>query len=106
MWRAAEGEYRVDYNKSVVEVCRDFVAFAVNKTGSLDIICRPWAPAAYRRQLPSWIATLADRETQDGLHARVQADALVGLAGTNKKQHNASRRYPVAYSFDGQSIGT
>jgi hypothetical protein len=102
MWRAAEGEYRVDYNKSVVEVCRDFVAFAVNKTGSLDIICQPWAPAAYRRQLPSWIATLADREIQD----RVQADALVGLAGTNKKPYNASRRYPVAYSFGDQSIGS
>jgi hypothetical protein len=104
--RAAEGEYRVDYNKPVVEVCRDFVAFAINKTGSLDIICRPWAPAAYRRQLPSWIATLADREFQDGLYARAQADALVGLAGTNKKPYNASRRYPVAYSFGCQSIGS
>jgi hypothetical protein len=107
MWRrAAEGEYRVDYNKSVVEVCRDFVAFAVNKTGSLDIICRPWAPAAYRRQLPSWIATLANREFQGGLYARAQADALVGLAGTNKKPYNASRRYPVAYSFGDPSIGS
>ena len=102
--RATEGEYHVDYNKSATEVCRDFVAFVINKTGSLDIICRPWAPAAYKRQLPSWIAPLADCEFQDGLYARAQADALVGLAGANKKPYNASRRYPVAYSFGGQNM--
>ena len=105
IWPAAKGEYRVGY-KSVVEVCRDFVAFAVNKTGSLDIICWPWAPAAYRRQLPSWIATLADCKFQDGLYARVQGDSLIGLVGTNKKPYNAWRRYPVAYSFGDQSIGS
>jgi hypothetical protein len=102
--RATEGEYRVDCNKSVTEVCRDFVAFVVNKTRSLDIICRPWAPAAYKRQLPSWIAPLANREFRDGLYARAQADALVGSAGTNKKPYNASRRYPAAYSFGDQNI--
>jgi hypothetical protein len=102
--RATEGEDRVDYNKSATEVCRDFVAFVINKTRSLDIICRPWGPAAYKRQLPSWVAPLADREFQDGLYARAQADALVGLANTNKKPYNASRRHPVAYSFGGENI--
>jgi hypothetical protein len=102
--RAAGAEYRVDYNKSATEVYRDFVAFAINKTGSLDIICRPWAPAAYKGQLPSWIAPLADREFHDGLYTRAQADALVGPAGTNKKPYNASRRYPVAYSFGDPNI--
>ena len=102
--RATEGEYRVDYSKSAAQACKDFVAFVINKTRSLDIICRPWAPAAYKPQSPSWIAALADREFQNGLYARAQADALVGLAGTNKKPYNASRRYPVAYSFGNQNM--
>ena len=97
--RAADSEYHVDYTKSAVEVCKDFVAFTINKTGSVDIICRPWAPAAYRHELPSWIATLADRGFQKGLYSLAQADAFVGPAGVNKKPYNASRRYRVSWSF-------
>jgi hypothetical protein len=97
--RATESAYRVDYTKSAVEVCRDFVAFVINKTKSLDIICRPWAPATLRKQMPSWVATLADREFHNGLYARAQAEALTGVAGINKKPYNASRGYPVSYRF-------
>jgi hypothetical protein len=99
-WRGiSDSEYRVDNRKSAVEVCRDFVKFVVYETRSLDIICRPWAPAAYRKELPSWIATLSKPAFENGLYAPVQADALVGTVGINKKPYNASRRYPASWRF-------
>ena len=105
-WQRAAAMYRVDYAKSAVEVCRDFVAFVINKTRSLDIICRPWAPAAYRTQMPSWVATLADREFHNGLYTRAQAEAFTGVAGIGKRPYNASRGYPIIYSFGEQSSST
>ncbi|KAF1953868.1 hypothetical protein CC80DRAFT_537139 [Byssothecium circinans] len=40
--------YVVDYSKRYVDICADFVQFAINqqpdRTRALDIICRPWAP--------------------------------------------------------------
>jgi heterokaryon incompatibility protein (HET) len=60
-----------DYSKTVLDVYADFILHCIHHSGSLDIICRPWAPihsnrhAVYdirtvkleTRPLPSWIAT-------------------------------------------------
>lgn len=44
--------YKVDYEKPFSDVCQTFVAFCIQEskdsTRALDIICRPWAPAARR----------------------------------------------------------
>jgi hypothetical protein len=103
-WRSRrkETEYRIDYEKSVVEVCKDFVSFVVSNTRSLDIICRPWAPAAQKSELPSWVATLADTNFKHGHHARAQADALAGPASMKKKPYNASRRSSMSFNFGKQ----
>ena len=41
-------KYEVDYSKSYVDICQQFIEFAIHqqadKTRALDIICRPWAP--------------------------------------------------------------
>jgi hypothetical protein len=50
-------EERPDYSKSVKEVCKDLISHTVNSFGSLDIICRPWAPVSL--DLPSWIPTIS-----------------------------------------------
>ncbi|KAJ4300998.1 hypothetical protein N0V90_003087 [Kalmusia sp. IMI 367209] len=46
--------YVVDYTKSYVDICADFVQFAINqqadRTRALDIICRPWAPESKRTE--------------------------------------------------------
>src|SRR5277367_6755213 len=34
--------FPVDYSKSYFEVCRDFINFAIQQSGSLDTMCRPW----------------------------------------------------------------
>lgn len=42
--------YPVDYNQPFVEICKDFMNFAIRQadrtdpTRALDILCRPWAP--------------------------------------------------------------
>ena len=39
--------YRVDYDRPVIDVFKDFVAFSIRKCDryhALDILCRPWAP--------------------------------------------------------------
>ncbi|KAK7898062.1 hypothetical protein LTR67_004694 [Exophiala xenobiotica] len=44
----------VDYSKEPRDLFREVTEFIVKSSGSLDIICRPWAPKA---GLPSWITT-------------------------------------------------
>ena len=40
--------YDVDYTKPYVDICQEFIRFAIHqqaeRTRALDIICRPWAP--------------------------------------------------------------
>jgi hypothetical protein len=38
---------KVDYALSFEEIATRFVAFCIKSSASLDIICRPWAPADY-----------------------------------------------------------
>ncbi len=43
--------YNVDYRLPVIDVYKEFIAFAIRKssgTRALDIICRPWAPRVKR----------------------------------------------------------
>lgn len=67
----------VDYSKSVKQVCKDLIDHTVNSFGSLDIICRPWAPAS--PDLPSWIPTISRHAFASGSDGRrINADTLVG----------------------------
>ena len=82
-WRteaALRPSLRVDYQKDMLQVFTDFIAFCVHRSDSLDIICRKWAPSRrikrirvadrprYRGRappleeihLPSWIGLLKD----------------------------------------------
>ena len=45
----------IDYGKPLAQLCDDFICFAITKSGTLDILFRPWAPND--RNLPSWICT-------------------------------------------------
>lgn len=74
----------------------------VIRSGSLDILCRPWAPNAQDLLkkgyvddlgLPSWICSV-DRspfsERPDGNYSRVNADLLVGDADAVRRRYNAA----------------
>ena len=40
--------FEADYGKGILEVFKDFVAFCIQTSGSLDVIYRHWAPSQYR----------------------------------------------------------
>lgn len=81
----------VDYKKSVFEVCRDFLAFTINRSHSLDMICRPWAPDD--NMLPSWIPRLSGKAfglSTNKTYRRVNADPLVRSPGWDRGHYNAA----------------
>jgi len=52
---AGTNKFQVDYSKEPRDLFREATEYIVRNSGSLDIICRPWAPKA---GLPSWIPTI------------------------------------------------
>lgn len=99
-----------DYSKNILEVFKDFVAYCI-RSGSLDIICRAWAPNTRRPltlkeriavqmnpenipkiELPSWIPLLADSPfglpSQAPFGRRKAANSLVG--GPQRRPYNAA----------------
>lgn len=92
----------VDYNKSVLEVCKDFVAFVTGRSRSLDIICRPWAPSGEDFELPSWVCTrdgLAFERGEDRKYFRVGPDPFVGTPSLGRKIYNASGKTKAVLRF-------
>ena len=89
-----DGTLRIDYGKTTLEVYQDFVVHAIQRSQSLDLICRHWASSVSEKEadLPTWV-----RPFQSSLQApldssvseRTTADSLVGLPGHNS--YNASR---------------
>ncbi|CAK3785712.1 Hypothetical predicted protein [Lecanosticta acicola] len=83
-----------DYTKTVLEVYADFVKWVVDTTGTIDILCRPWAPAERKQggrkhrtisRLPSWIR-IAKQE--DKSRRGMESTSFAGLPGRNP--YNAS----------------
>jgi Heterokaryon incompatibility protein (HET) len=102
--RAVDRRITVDYNKTVYEVCKDFLVFAMAQSESLDIICRPWAPdpdLSKEPDLPSWIPKLSSApfELVDKVYKRVEADPLVGSPGIGRKNYNASGKWKSIWRF-------
>ena len=89
---STHNQITVDYNRPIFEVCQEFLRFVIDRSHSLDILCRPWAPN--NPDFPSWIPQLADSAfgiSQHGVHRRVNADPLVGRPGYSTTTYQASR---------------
>lgn len=112
-----------DYDKSVTDVFRDFVEFSIHQSGSLDMICRCWAPVVklaenpntrdksrgrQRQQsqgqsfmkFPSWIRSVehaAYGRPKEHLVGRMNGDSFVGTP--NRKLYNAAPRTIPIYRF-------
>ena len=99
-----------DYNKSVIEVYRDFIRYCVETSESVDIICRCWAPIErqsaalnsariskkkedkpkLKAKMPSWVALLTKSpfgSPEQALNGRINGDSLVGHP--DRKFYNA-----------------
>jgi hypothetical protein len=112
--------YPVDYSQPFVEICKDFMNFAIGQanrtdpTRALDILCRPWAPHPKVRKrfygqttfpihddddevIPSWIPKLSGAAHSMHEHpngefkmGRINADPLVGLPEPVSRNYSAA----------------
>jgi hypothetical protein len=96
-----------NYEKDLSEVFCDFIDYCVEKSSSLDIICRHWAPATKERRrsitaltadthlsMPTWVSLITGSAfggPELALQGRCNGDSLVGTPSRqNHKNYNAS----------------
>jgi Heterokaryon incompatibility protein (HET) len=100
--KSALDAIKIDYNKSVFEVCRDFYLHTLEHERSLDLLCRPWAPNG--QGLPSWMNTVSGTSYvigKDGSYRRAHADPLAGCLGPSRiPVYIAARETFPAYQYD------
>ncbi|KAI1169848.1 heterokaryon incompatibility protein-domain-containing protein [Nemania sp. FL0916] len=85
-------EFEVNYTEGILDVYKRFFERAVQKSRSLDLLCRPWAPAN-RDELPSWILDATRkpfRATVRGKMIRHNPDPFVGPAINRGSFYTAS----------------
>lgn len=102
--------FPVDYEQSFLKVCRDFVGFAIMRSNSLDVICRPWVPKELKEKykLPSWLVSVEQYPFQpgvDGAFGRVNGDPFVGSKAIEGKRYSAcgSNAQPLRISRHGNT---
>jgi hypothetical protein len=97
-----------DYEKSLMDVCADFMEYCVETSKSLDILCRHWAPMQKRltkrqklqlkiegreeekEHMPTWIPSIEGHVYGEPLgvfEGRKNADSLVGGVERQYQQH-------------------
>lgn len=96
----------VDYSKPFPEVCKDFVNMAINGSNSLDVICRPWAPAV--ASLPSWVTSVSKASELTQISrgfVRINANVLVGGNGRGgSRVYQASGPSYPSFHFTAQTL--
>jgi hypothetical protein len=103
------------YDKSLGDICTDFVDYCIEKSESLDIICRHWAPVSKGRRrsltaantdlpttMPTWISLISGSAfgtPEQRLQGRSNGDSLVGTPSRqHQKTYSASAGLkPVAH---------
>lgn len=110
-----------NYDKSLLDVCADFIEYCVEKSLSLDILCRHWAPrpkgltrreilvrhrsdhTQEQEQMPSWIPSIEGHAyggPKGVLGGRRNGDSFVGgLDRQNQQHYNASGGLPPHVEF-------
>lgn len=114
------GDHRIipNYDKSLVEVCTDFVEYCVAKSDSLDILVRHWAPAPKRQPLdpdsppqkmPTWVSLItgsAFGDPEAALQGRSNGDSFVGISSRqHQKNYNACASLRPWAIFDRHDYG-
>jgi hypothetical protein len=95
-----------DYTRHAVDVFTNFVRYCIDKSGSLDIICQPWAmwpPPDHdnpylHRTLPTWVGVASFGE-----HGSAQWHPSSGglLGSIHGQRYNASRTAQMLASLQG-----
>ncbi|KAI0887360.1 heterokaryon incompatibility protein-domain-containing protein [Annulohypoxylon maeteangense] len=96
-------EFKVDYSQSKVAVYNNFTRFCVSSSGSLDIICRPWAMLPEDgATLPSWIPLLSNSEfgvPEEVYSGRKNGEILVGPAGSPNYEASGKTRFDGTFEL-------
>lgn len=90
-----------NYDKTLADLCMDFIDYCIETSKSLDIICRHWAPVAkhewkdlWTDYMPSWVSLISGSpfgEPEAALSGRSNGDSLVGTPSRqHQKNYNAS----------------
>lgn len=110
--------FEVNYEEDTLGVYKRFLEHAIKRSRSLDILCRPWAPANILDKdnppatikLPSWILDATRkpfRATVQGKMVRYNPDPFVGAAVSRGNVYAASGRcergnenHPFTFEID------
>jgi hypothetical protein len=95
-----------DYDKSLMDVCADFMEYCIEQSHSLDILCRQWAPPPRKKtwheilqpggesqteeKMPTWIPSIKGNAfggPEDALRGRLNGDSFVGTLERQNQQH-------------------
>lgn len=101
-----------DYGKSLTDVWTDFIEYCIEKSNSLDILCRHWAPPPRRlnmkgqlettkeESIPSWVPAIHRHAygPKGILCGRENGDGFVGTT-PNQQRYNASGGLPCSAYF-------
>lgn len=94
----------VDYRKTLPQICKNLIFHSLITSGSLDIICRPWAPVD--SALPSWVPQVSHHAfgpDETGRYRRINADSLVGHP--RRRVYNAARATQALGNFSNNGQG-
>ena len=107
-----------NYDKTLVQICTDFIEYCVEKSDSLDILVRHWAPAPKRQfldpdsppqSMPSWVSLItgsAFGDPEAALQGRSNGDSLVGISTRqHQKNYNACASLRPWALFDRRNDG-
>lgn len=98
---------QVDYSIEPQDLFRNVIELIVRSSGSLNIICRPWAP---KSGLPSWITTTArlpfQKDRRGSAYKRQNGDSLVGAPGSvvYRACGDHSARGATSFRSDGSQL--
>ncbi|KAI4104795.1 MAG: hypothetical protein L6R37_003068 [Teloschistes peruensis] len=99
---------KADYQKTAIEVYRDFTKFCVERSTSVDIICRHWAPA--KKRPSASIRSKRTKDTKNGLIAKIPswvptlAGSPFGDPEAALNAYNASRSKPASFRSEDYPI--
>ena len=90
--------FAINYDRPSLDVCKDYIFSAIQTSGSLDVLCRPWKPyeeaiGLFSIDIPSWLSqnwSSTFGRTKYGKYGRIKAEVLVGPPDVGKRYYNAS----------------
>jgi hypothetical protein len=98
-------EWLPDYSKHWLEVWKQYVAYVVRETGSLDVICQPWAPPSVGT--PLWISTsLLRRTAKPGALVRPgqKGGGFLFIDGVNSLKYRAGGDSRAKFRISGNTL--